>query len=295
MSSAMRNMRMFKVFTTLATTAIVAGATGSFAQAPTKLSRVLPLVRTDGTTVGENPGQILPKGTVKLEINGANQRFIVDAKNMDTSYPPGGLAVYIQSGSDIRYVSVLDQSGTNGHWKVDFKATDNQAPPQTGVTTLTDLVGSTVLVGPDSTNAVLSAVVLPLLPNSNVLNYQEKVPFNLPPTPLSLKANGYISVKYNGRTGVSVLDAKAKMLNAGNAYAAGEAGAILASTNVCESASITTNGVIRWRHDTGKGDALPSDENTIMDMSGQNIWVVDCFGGIHLESVIPFPPYIAPE
>jgi hypothetical protein len=291
----MRNKRMFKMFTMTAVLAVLAGVTSSFAQAPTKLSRTLPLVRTDGTTVGENPGKTLPKGTVKLEIKGATQRFAVDAKNMDTSYPPGGLALYIQTGSDVRYISVMDQSGTNGHWKVDYKATNNQAPPQLGVSNLTDLVGSTVLVGTDTTNAVLSAKILDLLPNPAVLNYQERVPFNRPPIPLSLDATGYIRVKYNGRTGNSYLDAKAKKLNAGNAYVAGEASAILASTNICESASTTTNGVIRWRHDTSKGDPLPGDEDTIMEMSGQIIWVSDCFGGIHLESSIPFPPYATPE
>ena len=69
MRSAMRNIQMFNTFTLTAIGSVLAiGALNSttFAQTQTKLSRVLPLIRTDSTTAGENLGKLLPKGTVKL-------------------------------------------------------------------------------------------------------------------------------------------------------------------------------------------------------------------------------------
>ena len=68
----MRNIRMFNTFATtviVAGLAVVASSSQTFAQAPSKLSRVLPLVRPDGTTVGQKQDATLPKGTVKLEID----------------------------------------------------------------------------------------------------------------------------------------------------------------------------------------------------------------------------------
>ena len=214
---------------------------------------------------------------------------------MATSYPPGGLPVYIATESSLQYISVMSRIGTNGHWKLDFKATNNQAPSQLGVASLTELVGSTILVGSDPTNAILTAKVLDLLPKPSVLSYQKRVPFNLPLIPLSLKAHGYLRVKYNGRTGASLLDAKAMNLNRANSYVAGESSVLITSTNACAGADFTESGTLRWRHDTSKGDALPSGEDTIMQMSGEHILINDCFEGTHLETTIPNPPYAMPE
>lgn len=280
---------------------IAGGAPSLFAQ---KLSRAMQLLRVDGSLSGEHPGEALPRGIVKLEINGNAQKFSVDAYNLTGSYADG-LAVYIGnatqiSNSVLRYVSVLSQEGTNGHWRLAFSANNNAAPPQLGVPSLTDLVGSTVFISASTNTALLRAKIIELVPDPAKLSYQQRVPMYLTNPPLSLNAKGFLRVKYNGKTGASLIEIRAKGLNAGNRYVAGAVSAT--DTNACaEHAYFADKGVATFRQDTGKGDELPGLQSgtglgtddgilTVIDLSGAVYPISDCFGGEHLIGAVPFPP-----
>src|SRR5689334_14509378 len=64
------------------------------------LSRTLPLVRTDGTSVGLSQGVALPRGTVSLSMKDGKQTFMVDAYNLDGPFTKG-LAVYLGTAPQI--------------------------------------------------------------------------------------------------------------------------------------------------------------------------------------------------
>jgi hypothetical protein len=301
MSLPMRNMLIFKTFLAVVVVTLAFGIGRSFAQAPMKSSRILALVRVDGTTVGSSMNAALPKGTVELEINGAMQRFRVNAKNMASTYTDG-LAVYIGPGTDItngtpHYVSVMAY-GTNGTWSLEYTAHNYAAPPQLGVDSLQQLVGETVFVASGGTNVILRAVVLPLVENPAQFSYHARSPLYLPDVPLSPNARGWIRVKYNGKTGASLIEVKARKLNRGNSYIAGGP-TFVTDSNACAEATLAETSSLVWRHDTGKGDDLPNGTNdfitTIMELRGAEVDVDDCFGGEHLWGNVPYPPYLTPE
>jgi hypothetical protein len=266
------------------------------------LSRTLPLVRLDGTTVGHDKvSGPLPYGRVKLEIRGSTQRVGIEAFKLTGSFDKG-LAVYIGDAPDItnavlQYVGVLSNAGTNGHWRLRMESKNNQAPPQfVGFDSLTDLVGFTFFVATDQSNAVLRANVSELVPNPAQLSYRTRVAMDVVDPTLSANSSGYVLAKYNGRTGGSVVVVGANGLNKSNRYVAGlPTGGIPVSDEECtEYGKMADNGVAIYPYDSGKGDELPyggSDANisTVLDLVGDPVSVMDCFGGEHLSGVIPGP------
>ena len=274
-------------------------ASTAFAGGDSGLSRTLPLLRLDGTTVGTSPGAALPKGTVKLAIKDGKQSFTIDAYNLAGPYDKG-LVVFLGDAPQItnavlQYVDVLSQVGTNNHWHLAFESAP-AAPAQLGVTNLTDLVGSTVFVASETNNAILRAVVIDLVPDPAKLSYRRRVPLMLPDVPLSLKARGSIFVKYDGRTGASIIDIRARGLNANNRYI--ENGV---SSNCVATGVLAVNGAARWGSNTGLGDELVSVDpdhgiygsdvgiTTALDEIGQGVVISDCFDGTHLWGIVPGP------
>jgi hypothetical protein len=265
------------------------------------LSRTLPLVRTDGTFVGTSQGARLPKGTVTLAIKGATQSFTIDAYNLAGPYDKG-LVVFLGDSPQITnaalwYVDMLSRTGTNNHWRLVLESASG-APPQLGVTNLTDLVGLTVFVATETNQAILRAIVTDLVPNPSLLSYRRRVPLILPNQPLSQKAKGSILVSYNGRTGASIVDITARNLNANNRYI--ENGTL---SNCVANGILAVGGKAHWKSDTGRGDELFSHDlgtngveyasdlgvTTVLDEIGDGIIIRDCFGGLHLQGTIPGP------
>ncbi len=304
MNSAYRNGHVSVILaaTTMAVTiavfTLVLASTASAGDG-TSLSRTLPLVRTDGTFVGNSQTKSLPKGTVTLTIKNGKQSFAVDAYNLPGPYD-NGLAVFWGDAPQItnaalQYVSVLSQVGSNNHWRLRFES-QGAAPEQLNVADLTDLVGMTVFVATETNNAVLRANVTDLLPNPSVLSYRRRVPMYLPDVPLSLNAKGTIHVRYNARTGASVVEVRTRNLNAENRYLQNNA-----LSNCVARGQIAINGRARWKSDTGRGDELFTVDadngiyasdigyTTVWDEIGDPEIVRDCFGGVHLWGIIPGP------
>ena len=263
-------------------------------------SRTVPLVRPDGTMVGTT-GAKLAKGTVTLSIVGASQRFTVDAYNLASSYDKG-LAVFVgdspqmTNSTALQYVDLMAHS-TNGHWHLSLESFSGTAPAQLGVPHLTNLVGLTIFVATETNAPILRADVLGLVADPARLSYKMRAPLNLPGMPLSLKAKGWILIQYNGKTGASVIDIKARGLNADNRYE--ENGSI---SNCLSQGMQAIGGRAHWRNDTGRGDELSTYETsngvvyasdvwmtTAMDMAGQGVVIRDCYDGLHLWGIVPGP------
>jgi hypothetical protein len=260
----------------------------------------LPLIRTDGTSVGQSQGAKLPKGTVKLAIKGGTQSFTIDADNLAGPYAKG-LFVFIGDAPQITnatllYVDVLSRTGTNNHWHLALESFSG-APAQLGVTNLTDLVGLMVFVASETNKAILRANVTDLVPNPAQLSYRRRVPLLLPGMPLSQKAKGSILVSYNGRTGGSVCDVIARGLNVNNRYLENNS-----VSNCVAEGFLAVKGQAHWKSDTARGDELfyvqtangvvPGSDiwlTTIMDYIGAPIVIQDCLGGVHLTGEIPSP------
>jgi len=284
---------------------------GTVALAGSDLARVLPLIRADGMSSAQS-SEKLARGTVKLDIKGTAQEVTIDVYSLPPSqYAASGLAVYLSNGLDltnstVAFVGVMDADGTNGHWRVTF-ANRNGAPPQLGdIDSLTELEGLYVLVGDSPATPVLAALITPLVPNLSSLKYSRRATLLQPAIPLSPKARAKIRVRYNPKTGGSILDLKATGLNAGNRYLAwsvdpedyvpGEKIKTYLEDGVipscADSGFLAVKGKARYLHNTGLGDDLPhgglaAEITTAGDLSGTYVEIVDCFGGLHLYGLIP--------
>ena len=278
---------------------LIIAATTSAAGVP-GLSRTLPLVRMDGTTVGESGVKNLPRGTVKLKMKGNTQRVTIDAYNMSDSFDPG-LAAYIGDSPQItnatmQYVGVLSRVSSNGHWRLKMESSNNQAPPQfVGFNDLTQLEGWTFFIVAGQGNALLRANVTTLVPKPSAMSYRGRVRLAIVDPTLSPKGRGYILVKYNGRTGGSVVTLRAAGLNKGNRYVAGApTGEPITPEECNEFGFMAEQGKTAYGYDTRRGDELPfggseTGITTALDLAGIPLVVQDCFGGVHLFGTIPGP------
>ena len=265
-----------------------------FSQTATNLSQIMPLVRP---VAGKPSDGTLPKGTLKLTIKKQTQSFVVEAYNLADSYP-NGLAVYLGTAPQItngvlHYVDVMDFR-TNGYWRLAFTSSP-QAPPQLGVTNLTDLVGMTIFVASDTNKALLRAFIVDLVPHPEQFSFRRRVALTQPPLRLSLKASGSTLVSYNGRTGASYIETRAIRLNAGNNYTSG--GSV---SNCMQNGYPARNGTVVWRINTGLGDDFPLVKldgetvlgtdvgaTTVYDLVGLRVDIRDCYNGVHLLGAIP--------
>ena len=282
------------------TVVAVIGAASCLAGGAPGLSRTLPLVRTDGTTVGASGDAALPKGTVKLAIKGSAQSFVVDVFNASGPFA-NGLFLFLgdtpqMTNSTLLYVDNLSRTGTNNHWRLDLESASG-APPLLGVTNLTDLVGMTVFVAAETNQALLRALVTDLVPDPAKLSYRRRVPMALPNPPLSQKAKGWILARYNGKTGASIVDITCRGLNANNRYQ--ENGSI---SNCVSEGVLAVKGRARWKSDTGKGDELFSVDlgngteyatdygfTTVLDETNAPVIIRDCLDALHLSGTVPGP------
>ena len=138
------------------------GTAGLVRAADGDLSRVLPLLRTDGSSVGTSAGKLLPKGRVSLTIKDGKQSFAMEADNLAGPYDKG-LSVFWGDSPDIsdtnavlHYVAVMSQVNSSNQWRLAFDSSP-WAPAQLGITNLTDLVGKTIFVASETNQAVLRA------------------------------------------------------------------------------------------------------------------------------------------
>lgn len=137
-------------------------------------------------------------------------------------------------------------------------------------------------------NGVLVAEVPPLLANASAFNFKGKAILGLPIAPPSPNAKGFITTKFNAKTGTSLLDIRATGLNGGQVYTVyfSTTPGGLTFTNL----SITLNQVgnsFSFHRDTRLGETLPLLASTVTNLSGINIEIRDAFDDLHLGGTIP--------
>jgi hypothetical protein len=262
------------------------------AGAPSVLTSVIALQQPPSSLVTNALGSV----TVKRGIT--NQEFDVVVQNIVPSSPDtpvGGLGVFVGDSvgsSNVYFVNVMTGPGTNGTWKLDLKSGPG-APPQLGLSDVTNLVGRFVVIADAATNVYLETIVprLVLLPAS--LSYTHRADLVRPGDAPSPNAKGQIIVKLNGKRGTSVLEVKARRLDVGDGYCAYVLPFIGAAVELCVPMTNSVDGAALWLGDTSQGQqlyngAIEVDHVVRVDqLSGKVIEIQDAFGATHLEGTIP--------
>lgn len=269
-------------------------------------SRVLALVRPDDSTVSStiSSGMVCASGSfgkLVVQKKGEHQSFVLNAYGLSLT-PDGGYGLFIGSSPDVTgavFINVLSNLGTNGHWQLVLDST-NGAPAELrarlGVGDVNELVGLFAFVADGGTNVALQNVALqtlvtPLVPKLSTLNFRKTVRMTRPDPAPSIHATGTIRVKYNGATGASLLDVRARHLAKGNIYCAYFVVAPGDSAPTCESGDYLSTGNGFITYDTGKGEdlpyGLPLGVNTVTNLSGLFVEIRDAFGATHLSGKIP--------
>jgi hypothetical protein len=172
-----------------------------------------------------------------------------------------------------------------------------------GVTNLNDLVGQYLLIANPGftnivngvTNEIVEAVLFTRIPafttKAAALHYNRKSPLTTPSVaPPNPKERGWVKTILTGSQGRSVLDLAAFHLSGGGTYSIfiEEPPSSSIMTNIGPLV-ISTNAPYsgRYSRDTRKGETLPFQSPTVLDLSGRAIQIRDAFHEIHLEGTIP--------
>jgi len=258
-------------------------------------SIVKALVRPGSTNEVASSSNVvaLASGTVKVEEKGGTQRFIVEASNVPVA--DKGLGVFIGNNIDATngavFVNALAVKGEKSTWSVELENSNGGPPPFLGVDNLDELVGKYVFVADTTTNVVLLTRITPLVPKLSATSYRTKVKLNNANPAPSPKAKGLIRVKYDGKTGASLLEVTSRNLAAGNAYCVVYTSADNPSGVDCTGGDSLVDGRGTIKRDTGKGTDLPfgieDDVTTVKDLAGLNVFIIDAFGAVHQFGQIP--------
>lgn len=263
-------------------------ASGANLQA--SLSSAITLQRPDGALVQK------ACGTVFIQQSPKSQEFRVTVNNIPSTQPTDGLAVFISDSpgdtNNFYFVNVLNGVGSNGTWRLDFKTKSSPAP-QLHVLDLTNLTGRIVFIADAVTNVYLETIIPPFVPSLSKLTYNRRVQLQRPEVAPSPNAIGTVRVKLNGRTGASSIQTKVKNLYAGNSYCCwigGHSGSPTGSD--CPKTPNLVTGTAVFGADSGTGEqlayqALDSGVVAIDQFSGLSIEILDQFGTVHLQGIIP--------
>ena len=264
----------------------------SGAGAPQGVTSVITLQRVDSSSSTNAWGTVTITQAANLQQFSLTVRNIVPAV---PNTPPGGLALFLsQSPGDTNnfyLVNVLDAAGTNGAWRLELTGT-SAAPPQLGVTDVTNLVGRLVEIADAATNVYLETIIPPFAPVPAKLSYNRRVNLVRPSPAPSPKAEGQIIVKLNGTRGGSSLRVRAKRLRAGDGYCAFLVSFPGQDTGGCMSQTNSINGTVKFGGDTTHGGqlflgALSNGVVRVDQLSGLIVEIQDSFGVTHLQGTIP--------
>jgi len=193
---------------------------------------------------------------------------------------------------------------TNNHWVVEYEANDGFAPVQLSgcftdgmntncISDLDDLAGMFLFIANPSdesntVNAVLFAEVPPLTTGKSV-KFKGKTKLALSAVPPNPNAKGFITEKFDGTRGTSLLDIRCQNLFGGQQYSLWMStipGGIVV-TNIADMAQTNGPGKATFRRYTAMGDQLPFSTSVVTNLSGFNIEIRDAFDGVHLQGTIP--------
>lgn len=170
---------------------------------------------------------------------------------------------------------------------------------ETGITNVVDGV-TNIVVGiplplPDTTNivgGVLWAPIPAIVPNPGDFSYNATVKVLPPEEPApSPKAKATAKIRFNGQTGQSVLDIRARGLVRGQTYtvyigdSTNQPPAILIPAGTMKPNK--TSSQHRFIRDTAYGDPLPQQVRDVVELSGRRVDIRDNFGNNHLSFILP--------
>ncbi|NQU09213.1 hypothetical protein HQ590_00360 [bacterium] len=233
-----------------------------------------------------------PLGTVKLSKKGLNQSFAVDVRNL----PGDDYAVFYTSSfstnDPVYLIAALDRGASNNNWRLEYSAKNGFAPPQLPEADVEDMAGYVIAIGQPGPDTNIVDVVLqtriPALQTkfTTIKGKGLAVPPAIPPNP---DASGKIKTIYKESKGASRLDLRMKRLAGGQTYTLwleNPSGSLL-FTNIAEMVLSPSTHVATYRRDTKKGETLPLESGTVLDLAGREFRVTDAFGDIHLGGVLP--------
>jgi hypothetical protein len=228
------------------------------------------------------------------------------------------------TNSLIQSVAPLDRTNEKtGSWMRKFTSVNGSAPLEFPVESLDLLSGGIILIGraedqllvegvtnvvngvtnvivgiplfSSETNfvgTVLWAPIPPLVKNPSDFSFTGKGKLQIPTNPpASPKAKGTINVRFNGKTGQSVIDIRTSHLLRGQTYNVYIGDSTNQPPNILVPAGeLTPNkggSQHRFIRDTAFGDPLPQQARNITDLSGRQLDIRDNFGNRHLTITIP--------
>src|SRR5262245_35361687 len=232
-------------------------------------------------------------GKVELEKQGSEQEFKVDGRNLPAG-PADGFGVFVEegvgSGTFLTVGAMALKSPSQGRWELNLEH-PGAAPPQLGVADLTDLAGRRVEVRGTS-GALYLWAILPSIGSSPCAGSVNQKAGLSPPavSPPSPAAKGTVAVKLKASQGISFFELKVqKGLVPTPDYVvwiedAPGSGTFTAAGALQMKASGTKG---RLRRDTKKGDSLPLEVGSVLDLSGRAVQVRDGASAVHLVGTIP--------
>ena len=255
-------------------------------------------------------------GRVVLTKSGGVQDFLVTANRL----PPGANAFNFSYGvfiadapgsTNFTLVGVMDlvhPGLKNTRWVLHYSQ-NGSAPPQLGVADLSSLSGLEIRIissplSPNPNKVYLHAILPPVLPDPSVLSGVKKIAMSRPAagvgSPPSPRAEGTLTVKFDGVRGRTIISIHASKLARGTGYAvflenAPGAGIYqeLEEFNEPKFSNAVTGGSLTL--DTKKGNPIDFFADTAGDLAGRTIVVTDPFfdafnpsdSSIHLIATMP--------
>jgi hypothetical protein len=274
-----------------------------------------------------DPSERSAAGTVNFTVQGLKQTCSVQIEGLgETDF---GIFVSAAATPDtntpIYAVAPLDRTNEKkGAWSRKFASNNGLAPLEFPVDDLHALSGGILVIGkadtqlletgvtnvvngatnivvgiplplPDSTNivgGVLWAPIPMLTANPSDFSYSAKVKVLPPEDPApSPKAKATAKIRFNGASGQSVLDIRAKGLVRGQTYtvyvgdSTNQPPAVLIPAGTMEPNKNSTQ--FSFIRDTAYGDPLPQQVRDVVELSGRRVDVRDNFGNNHLSFILP--------
>jgi hypothetical protein len=135
-------------------------------------------------------------------------------------------------------------------------------------------------------NAFSWAPVPPIVGNTRVFSFNEKIKLARPNIPPSPKATGDMRISYKGPTGDSLIDIHVSNLSRGQSY---QLWVSDGGTNVASGKfQLTANGAGgRYLRDTKRGDPLPLQATSTAILTDRVFTIQDASGAVHLFGTLP--------